>query len=160
MGLLHQARPIIAAPVRQVRETSYSAVLRRDAVVPIEVVEADRPVRIVSPLGEGLPLHSTAAGKALLAFEPDDALRALLPDGLPRFTERTVTDRQALLQQLRSVATAGYAVDGGEHVEDVRAVAAPGRDYTRTLVGTLAGVGAPLPLPSRPVGEESAAPLG
>ena len=141
MGLLHQARPIIAALVRQVRETTYIAVLRRDAVVPIEVVEADRPVRIVSPLGEGLPLHSTAAGKALLAFEPDDALRSLLPDGLPRFTERTVTDRQALLQQLRSVATAGYAVDGGEHVEDVRAVAAPVRDYTRTVVGTLAVVG-------------------
>src|SRR6266576_745050 len=85
MGLLHQARPIIAALVRQVRETTYIAVLRRDAVVPIEVVEADRPVR--------------------------------------------------------SVSTAGYAVDGGEHVEDVRAVAAPVRDYTRTVVGTLAVVG-------------------
>src|SRR5207253_9547493 len=68
MGLLHQARPIIADLVRQVRETTYIAVLRRESVVPIEVVEADRPVRIVSPLGEALPLHCTAAGKALLAF--------------------------------------------------------------------------------------------
>ena len=140
MGLLHQARPIIADLVRQVRETTYIAVLRREAVVPIEVVEADRPVRIVSPLGEALPLHCTAAGKALLAFEPDDALRTLLPDGLPRFTERTA-DRPALVQQLRSVAAAGYAVDTGEHLEDVRAVAAPVRDYTRTVVGTLAVVG-------------------
>src|SRR5437773_863761 len=104
-------------------------------------VEADRPVRIVSPLGEALPLHCTAAGKALLAFEPDDALRTLLPDGLPRFTERTAVERQALVQQLRSVANAGYAVDAGEHLEDVRAVAAPVRDYTRTVVGTLAVVG-------------------
>jgi len=140
MGLLHQARPIIADLVRQVRETTYIAVLRREAVVPIEVVEADRPVRIVSPLGEALPLHCTAAGKALLAFEPDDALRTLLPDGLPRFTERTA-DRPTLVQQLRSVAAAGYAVDTGEHLEDVRAVAAPVRDYTRTVVGTLAVVG-------------------
>ena len=140
MGLLHQARPIIADLVRQVRETTYIAVLRREAVVPIEVVEADRPVRIVSPLGEALPLHCTAAGKALLAFEPDDALRTLLPDGLPRFTERTA-DRPALVQQLRGVASAGYAVDTGEHLEDVRAVAAPVRDYTRTVVGTLAVVG-------------------
>ena len=140
MGLLHQARPIIADLVRQVRETTHIAVLRREAVVPIEVVEADRPVRIVSPLGEALPLHCTAAGKALLAFEPDDALRTLLPDGLPRFTDRTA-DRQALVQQLRGIAAAGYAVDTGEHVEDVRAVAAPVRDYTRTVVGTLAVVG-------------------
>src|SRR5881397_1501101 len=133
MGLLRQARPIMTELVRQVRETTYIAVLRRESVVPIEVVEAERPVRIVSQLGEALPLHCTAAGKALLAFEPDDALRTLLPDGLPRFTERTAVERQALVQQLRSVANAGYAIDAGEHLEDVRAVAAPVRDYTRTV---------------------------
>ena len=125
--------------------------------MPIEVVEADRPVRIVSPLGEALPLHCTAAGKALLAFEPDDALRMLLPDSLPRFTERTA-ERQALVQQLRNVAAAGYAVDTGEHLEDVRAVAAPVRDYTRTVVGTLAVVGPAYRLPPERI-EKELAPL-
>jgi DNA-binding IclR family transcriptional regulator len=138
MGLLRQARPIMADLVRQVRETTYVAVLRRGSVVPVEVIEADRPVRIVSQLGEALPLHGTAAGKAYLAFEPEDDLRALLPDGLARFTDKTVTDRQVLLQQLRSVAACGYAVDLGEHVEDIRAVAAPVRDYARSVVGALA----------------------
>ena len=141
MGLLRQARPIMADLVRHVRETTYVAVLRRGAIVPVDAVEADRSVRITSPLGEALPLHCTAAGKALLAFEPEDDQRALLPDGLPRFTDRTVIDRQALLQQLRQVAQTGYAIDMGEHVEDVRAVAAPIRDYTRTVVGTLAIAG-------------------
>ncbi len=140
MGLLRQARPIMAELVRQVRETTYLAVLRRAAVVPVEVIEADRPVRIVSQLGEALPLHCTAAGKAHLAFEQEDELRALVPDGLPRFTERTIVDRQALLQQLRTVAASGYAVDLGEHLEDVRAVAAPVRDYARAVVGALAVV--------------------
>jgi DNA-binding IclR family transcriptional regulator len=138
MGLLRQARPIMVELVRQVRETAYVAVLRRTAIVPVEVIEADRAVRIVSQLGEALPLHCTAAGKAYLAFEPEDDQRALLPDGLPRHTERTVTDRQALLQQLRTVAATGYAVDLGEHVEDIRAVAVPVRDYARSVVGTLA----------------------
>jgi IclR family KDG regulon transcriptional repressor len=138
MGLLRQARPIMAELVRQVRETTYLAVLRRAAIVPVEVVEADRPVRIVSQLGEALPLHCTAAGKAYLAFEPEDDLRALLPDGLPRFTERTIVDRAALVQQLRTIASNGYAVDTGEHLEDIRAVAAPVRDYARNVVATLA----------------------
>ena len=140
MGLLRQARPIMTELVRQVRETAYLAVLRRAAVVPVEVIEADRPVRIVSQLGEALPLHATAAGKAHLAFEREDELRALVPDGLPRFTERTIVDRPALLQQLRTVAASGYAVDLGEHLEDVRAVAAPVRDYARAVVGALAVV--------------------
>jgi DNA-binding IclR family transcriptional regulator len=138
MGLLRQARPIMVELVRAVRETAYIAVLRRAAVVPVDVVEADRAVRIVSQLGEALPLHCTAAGKAYLAFEPEEDLRALLPDGLPRFTERTVLERQALLQQLRAVSTNGYAIDLGEHMEDIRAVAAPVRDYARTVVGALA----------------------
>jgi IclR family KDG regulon transcriptional repressor len=138
MGLLRQARPIMTELARQVRETTYLAVVRRSAVVPVEVVEANRPVRMVSPLGEALPLHCTAAGKAHLAFEPEDDLTALLPDGLPRFTERTIVDRQALLQQLRTVAATGYAVDLGEHIEDIRAVAAPVRDYARGVVAALA----------------------
>ena len=138
MGVLRQARPIMNELVRQVRETTYLAVLRRNAVVPVEVIEADRPVRIVSQLGEALPLHCTAAGKAYLAFEQEEDLRTLLPDGLTRFTDRTVTERQALLQQLRTVASTGYAVDVGEHLEDIRAVAVPVRDYARSVVGTLA----------------------
>src|SRR5512144_27159 len=72
MGLLRQARPIMVDLVRQVRETVYLAVLRRAAMVPVDVVEVDRPVRIVSQLGEALPLHCTAAGKAYLAFEQED----------------------------------------------------------------------------------------
>jgi IclR family KDG regulon transcriptional repressor len=137
MGLLRQAQPIMADLVRQVRETTYLAVLRRVAVVPVAVIEADRPVRIVSQLGEALPLHCTAAGKTYLAFESEDDVRALLPDVLPRLTERTIIDRQALLQQLRTVVATGFAVDVGEHLEDVRAVAAPVRDYARSVVGAL-----------------------
>ncbi len=141
MGLLRQAQPIIAELVRQVRETTYVAVLRRGAIVPVEVVEAERPVRISSQLGEALPLHCTAAGKAFLAFEAEDEQRTLLPDSLARFTERTIVERPALLAQLKAIVQSGYAVDLGEHVEDVRAVAAPIRDYTRSVVGTVAVVG-------------------
>jgi IclR family KDG regulon transcriptional repressor len=36
------------------------------------------------------------------------------------------------------VAENGYAVDLGEHIEDVRSVAVPIRDYTRAMVGSLA----------------------
>jgi DNA-binding IclR family transcriptional regulator len=138
MGLLRQARLTMTELVRQVRETTYVAVLRRASVVPVEVVEADRPVRIVSQLGEALPLHCTAAGKAYLAFESEEDLRTLVPDGLQKFTERTLVDRQALLQQLRTIAQNGYAVDMGEHIEDIRSVAAPIRDYTGNVVGSLA----------------------
>jgi IclR family transcriptional regulator, KDG regulon repressor len=141
MGFVSQARPVMADLARQARETVYVAMLRRGVMVPVEVIEAERAVRIASPLGAPLPLHCTASGKAMLAFESEDEIKALLPDGLPKHTDRTPTDKATLMQQLRSVSTSGYAVDMGEYVEDVRAVAVPIRDYARAVVATLAVAG-------------------
>jgi len=138
MGLLRQARPIMAELSKQIRETTYLAVLRRGFIVPVEVIEADRAVRILPPLGETLPLHSTAAGKAYLAFAPEEDVRTLVPDSLQRHTEKTIVERSALLQQLKSVGSSSYAVDMGEYLEDVRSVASPVRDYARAVVGVLA----------------------
>jgi len=136
-GLLRQARPVMQQIAKASRETALIAVVRNGTVVPLDAVETDQAVRLVSRIGDFLPLHCTAAGKLHLAFA-DDELRAALPETLQKFTEKTILDRHALTQQLKKVAENGYAVDLGEHIEDVRAVAVPVRDYTRAVVGTLA----------------------
>lgn len=137
MGLLRQARPIMEALVKQCRESAFVAVARRGGMVPLDSVDADQPIRLASQLGETLPFHCTAAGKAQLAFEPEDELKARLPD-LKKYTASTLTERPALLQQLRAVVEKGYAVDAGEYVEDVRSLAVPIKDYTGHVVGALA----------------------
>jgi DNA-binding IclR family transcriptional regulator len=124
--------------VKQCHETALVAVLRRGGVVPVDTVEANQPVRLASLLGESLPLHCTAAGKAYLAFESEDDLKESLSETLERYTPETITDRQVLGEHLKVIAAAGYAVDNGEFVADLRSVAAPIRDYTRQLVGSLA----------------------
>lgn len=138
MGLLRQARPIMEALVKQCRESSYVAVVRRGGMVPLDSVDADQPVRLVSQIGELLPLHCTAPGKVHLAFESEDELKSRLSDGLKKYTPSTITERPALVQQLRAVTEKGYAVDTGEYVEDVRSIAAPIKDYTGRVVGALA----------------------
>jgi DNA-binding IclR family transcriptional regulator len=141
MGLLPQAHSVLGDLSRQTRETAFLAVLRGGAAVAIDVAEAERAVRISSPLGELLPLHCTAAGKTLLAFGPEDDVKALVSEQFQRFTDRTPADRQALLGQLRAVSSAGHAIDMGEHADDVRAVAAPVRDYTRAVIAALTVIG-------------------
>jgi DNA-binding IclR family transcriptional regulator len=138
MGLLRQARPVMETLVKQLRESAYVAVSRQGGMVPLDGLEADQPVRLVSTIGETLPLHATAVGKTHLAFAPEEDLKARLPETLKRFTPKTITERTALAQQLKSIAESGYAVDTGEHIEDVRAVAVPIKDYTGHVVGTLA----------------------
>jgi IclR family transcriptional regulator, KDG regulon repressor len=138
MGLLRQARPVMESLVKQVRESAYVAVARPGGMVPLDGVEADQPVRLVSTIGETLPLHATAVGKTQLAFGSEEELKTRLPDALKRYTPKTVTERPALTQQLKGVIESGFAVDTGEYVEDVRAVAVPIKDYTGHVVGTLA----------------------
>lgn len=142
MGLVRQARPILAEVARKCRESTYVAVYRRDGVVPLEAVDPeDRAVRITSPVGRTLPLHCTAVGKAHLAFDTDEQLKSSLPENLRRYTERTIIDRGQLFAQLESVARNGYATDIGEYLDEVSSVAVPIRDYTRSVVGSLALAG-------------------
>ena len=138
MGLVRQARPILADVTRKCRESTYVAVYRREGVVPLEAVDPeDRAVRINSPVGQTLPLHCTAAGKTHLAFDTDEQLKSSLPDNLRAYTERTIIDRAQLFAQLESVARSGYAVDSGEYLNEVSSVAVPIREYTRSVVGSL-----------------------
>ncbi len=142
MGLVRQARPILAEVAKKCRESAFVAIARRDGVVPLEAAEPDdRAVRISAPIGQALPLHCTAIGKAHLAFDAEEQLMSMLPEFLPRYTDRTIVDRAVLLEQLRAVARDGYSVDNGEFFEDVASVAVPIRDYTRSVVGSLAVAG-------------------
>ena len=137
MGLLRQAKPIMEAVVKRCRETVYLSLLRRNAVVPLQSIEADRPVRIISLLGQALPLHCTAAGKVHLAFESEEEIKNSLPESLTKHTENTITRRTDLIADLRKVAERGWAIESGEFLPDLRSIAVPIRDYTRTVVGSL-----------------------
>jgi DNA-binding IclR family transcriptional regulator len=138
MGLLQQARPIMLEVVKSCGESAYVAVMRKGKVVPLDMIESDQPVRIVSHIGENLPLHCTAAGKVHLAFEPEEEVQRCFTDGLSRYTDHTIIDRQQLMEQIKKVASTGYAIDDGEYLTDVRTIAVPIKDYTRTVVGSLA----------------------
>lgn len=86
----------------------------------------ENAVRVnVSRAGRRDYLHCTAAGKAILAELPADRVDEILDRrGLPAMTERTVTDREALDEQLAAVRDRGYAVDDEERVDGFRGVAA------------------------------------
>ncbi len=139
MGLLKQAQPIIEGLSSTAGETAFVAILRKATVIQLAAVEPERPIRLRAGVGETLPLHCTASGKVHLAHVPSAELQEnYLSKSLSRYTGQTVTDRIALETHLRTVAELGYALEVGEHIEDVNAIAVPIRDYTRNVVGSLA----------------------
>ena len=141
MGLLLQSRAILRDLSRATKESAYVAIRKGGAIIPLDFVEPARTVRVVSFLGTMLPPHCTAAGKVHLTFEAETAAGENLPQRLESYTEKTIVDHNVLREQMTMIGESGYAIERGEFAEDVHAVAVPVRDYTRSLVGTLAIVG-------------------
>jgi len=95
-------------------------------LVYIDVIESARPVRYAMRVGMSGPLYSTAAGRVLLAHQPDEFREEYLAKAkLQPLTERTNVDREVLRAQLDAVRREGYWVSIGESVEDSAAMAAP-----------------------------------
>ncbi|TFE29494.1 IclR family transcriptional regulator [Cohnella luojiensis] len=89
-------------------------------------VEAITPFRLVSEPGMRMPAHSTAMGKALLAFQPREYVESLYKsDCLQPLTVHTAKTKQELMKQLDLARERGYALDMQEAVLGIQCVAAP-----------------------------------
>ncbi|MFF3697811.1 IclR family transcriptional regulator [Streptomyces sp. NPDC002221] len=124
LGLRDAAVPVMEELRRECGETVHLAVPEGDRVVLIERLETSQPVRIVLPLGQDLPVHASANGKAILAAGPMEAWERRLTHDLAGFTPATITDPRRLRAELAEVRRRGYATNGGEWRADVSAVAA------------------------------------
>jgi DNA-binding IclR family transcriptional regulator len=70
--------------------------------------------------GDALPLHVTAPGKAILATFDDDRIDEIVAEhGLPAVTEHTITDRETLEKELRSIQENAIAFSREEQAEGV-----------------------------------------
>lgn len=79
-----------------------------------------------APTGQFKPMHWTALGKALLAQLPDEDIEAIVErDGLPAATENTITDRDALFEEVERIREQGYSIEDEEHHEKIKAIAVP-----------------------------------
>jgi IclR family transcriptional regulator, KDG regulon repressor len=111
--------------VQAVRESAHLAVLDEGLVLYIDKVASDQSFGIEFRVGSRLPAHSTALGKALLAFDDEIELETVIKQSeASEHVDRPV-DRGRLQRALRTVRAEGVAEDRGEFMSDVRCVAAP-----------------------------------
>lgn len=152
-GLREKALPLMEQLSSQTGETVLLSALDGIDVVYVEKIESLAAVRLTSPIGSRVPLHATAAGKAILSGYWPDSWRSLLAastkeDGsLPRLTDATIIDLESLDEELAKVRRHGYAVDDGESMTRVRAVAAPIRDFRGRTVAAISVAGPDFRLP-------------
>jgi DNA-binding IclR family transcriptional regulator len=123
------ALPIMNELRRETGETAHLMVLQGDRAVLIERVETEHAIRAVIPLGSAVPLHGSSNGKAMLAYRPEDEVRAIIGERLERYTDKTIVDWDEFLAELGRVRDRGYATNVGEWRTDITAVASPIFDH-------------------------------
>ncbi len=123
--LRDEARPILQRLVLATGLTAHLGILERGEIVIIERVDAATPVRVVSFVGRRMKVHSTAVGKALLAFVPPESQDEQLARALEPQNDRTIASPADLRRDLEQVRQRGYSVNDQEDELGVRAVGAP-----------------------------------
>jgi IclR family acetate operon transcriptional repressor len=137
MELRRQALPYLRELRDATGETVHLVVADGVQVTYIEKVDSLKTVRMHSAVGRQGYMHSTAVGKAILAYRGDDVDRAIEKNGLPALTANTITDRDMLLEELERVRNQGYAVDDVENEEGIRCVGAPIFDHQGQVCAAL-----------------------
>jgi len=105
-------------PITQRYTVGYGAISVASAVTDDALVRMARPLlEAPSWLQKPLPLHATSGGKVFLAWLRRDERDAILPRDLPRYTGRTITDREQLEREFDVVRRTGYALCTREYEE-------------------------------------------
>jgi IclR family acetate operon transcriptional repressor len=135
---LSGARPILEELARTTGESVNLGLREGDDVLVLVCIASSQRLRFDQEAGARVPVHASAMGKALLAFDPgvDDTLDAL--PALERLTGTTITTRSALRAELDSVRSRGWAINDEEREPGVRTVAAPVLDGNGTARAAVA----------------------
>jgi len=120
------SKPVMRTLLIRYSETVNLASLEGGQVAYIDVAQSSNALPIAAFPGDRNPIHSTALGKAILAFLPESRIRAILDHGpLLKKTPNTITQQAHLLDYLSVVRGQHVALDLEENVTGVTCVAAP-----------------------------------
>jgi DNA-binding IclR family transcriptional regulator len=142
--MVNVATPILEELSRETGESSHFSVRMGDAVVVIARTGGPGAFQLTDRVGVVRPAHCTALGKVILAaLRPDQLERFLERVELKPWTERSITEKSALLKEIEEIRRSGVAFDDGEFNLEVRCVAVPVRDFTGQVIGAL-GISGPI----------------
>jgi IclR family transcriptional regulator, acetate operon repressor len=108
----------------------------------IDQVESRHSIRrTYTNIGEPIPIHQGAPGKALLAHLPTEVQQEVFSGPLEAATYNTIVDPELLKRELESVLDKGFAISLAERVPEVRTIAVPVFDYRESVVAALSVTG-------------------
>ena len=125
-GFAGTAMPVLRRVTEQTGEATILSVRDGHHHLTVNKVDGPQMFRVTSDPGHLGSLHTTAVGKALVAFaEYSERERLLAELELDPLTEHSITDRDAFRAEIDKVRRQGFAVMDEENETGMRAVAVP-----------------------------------
>ena len=140
--LQETARPALRQLWRETQETVNLAVLDEGMVLYVDVIESPHVFRLASHVGMRRPIYSTALGKALVAFLPEEERKRVLSiQSFQSLTPHTIANADLLEEELEKTRRRGYAIDEEESVAGARCVSAPVLNYRQEPLAAISVAG-------------------
>ena len=137
------AQPLLRELNVQTKESVHLAILQECRAISVDQFDSPQPVGLGARLGSALPLHCTAVGKILLAYQSEDLMNEVVKSpGLTRLTAHTITDLHHLRRELEGIRERGYALDHEEAVDGLNCVAGPVFNHAGRIVAAFSVGGA------------------
>ncbi|MDA3129041.1 IclR family transcriptional regulator [Aliibacillus thermotolerans] len=119
-------------------EVIHLVIYSQKEAVYIEKLEGNETLRMHSQVGKIAPMHCTSAGKTILAYLPERTVEEIIDEkGLPKHTENTITNREALFQDLEKIRKRGYGKEVEENEVGITCIAAPIFNFRGEIAGSI-----------------------
>jgi len=125
-GIIHIAIPHMIHLKELFNETVNLVKLAEKEAIFLHIEESNHPFKYVDQIGDKALLHSTAAGKSILAFLPNNKLKSIIENyDYQIFTKNTISSFDLLKKNILLIRKEGFAIDDEEGHEGVMCVGAP-----------------------------------
>ncbi len=135
--LKETSMPHLNRLVEQVQETVKLSVLSGWNAYVIASVESQQPIRIKIDTGGSFPLHAGATGKILMCDFSKSTIEKYYKIYGSRYTSTTIMSVAEMEAELNTIRTCGYALDNGEYLPEILAIAVPIKNQGGNTIAAL-----------------------
>ena len=137
------SRPVLNDLALRTKETALLAMLSplRDSVICTLQINNNPGSRLMLEDGMRVPMHAGASAKVILAYMPDNEIDVALSKMLEKLTDKTVTDRTLIENELDRIRNCGYGMSIEEINEGGAAIAMPIFDSSHEVIGSVGIIG-------------------
>lgn len=138
MDVSREARPVVESLGRSGGEMVRLYIFDGNQMIFVTRTIGGRAGRYnATTVMETSPCYCSSVGKAVLAFQPDDVVDRIIAQGLHAYTKNTLTDPDALRDDLRRTRERGYSINNGEMDPSERCIGAPVRNPSGRIIAGL-----------------------